>query len=361
MSLPTASPGVSLPEPRTLQDLAAQHGGRVDSGAAELVITRIASMDAAHVGDLAPLLASRFLSAARASEAALLVDASLAPRVAQGRRWVHEAAAFTLAQLLEALAPVPPAHRSPEAHIDPLAEVDPTANVAPGAVILAGAVVGPHARIEPNAVIYGGAVVGARVIIGAGAVIGRPGFGWAPNGAASAGALAPNISASAGALAAAGSAGAPRAARVVRVPQLGGVRIEDDAEIGPLATVDAGTLAPTVIGRGAKLDAHVHVAHNVVVGAHTLVAAQAGFAGSVRVGAGSLVGGQAGVADHVTIGQGARLAAKAGVIGDVPPGGVVAGYPAVDKGRWLRAMARILGSPNDRAGSKPAQTQRPKR
>jgi UDP-3-O-[3-hydroxymyristoyl] glucosamine N-acyltransferase len=74
-----------------------------------------------------------------------------------------------------------------------------------------------------------------------------------------------------------------------------------------------------------------------------LVAAQAGFAGSARIGDGVRVGGQAGVADHVRIGAGARLSGKAGVIGDVPAGAIVAGFPAVPRWRWLRAMATLLG------------------
>jgi UDP-3-O-[3-hydroxymyristoyl] glucosamine N-acyltransferase len=152
------------------------------------------------------------------------------------------------------------------------------------------------------------------VIIGAGAVIGRPGFGW--------------------------SFDASGTAR--RVPQLGGVVIEDDAEVGPLSTIDAGTLGPTVIARGAKLDAQVHVGHNARIGAGSMIAAQAGFAGSSTVGRGVLVGGQAGVGDHVTVGDGARLAGKAGVIGDVAPGIEVAGYPAVPRADWLRATALAL-------------------
>lgn len=78
------------------------------------------------------------------------------------------------------------------------------------------------------------------------------------------------------------------------------------------------------------------------IGAGSIVAAQAGFAGSARIGRGVLVGGQAGVADHAEIGDGARLAGGAGVIGNVPPGVVVAGYPAVEHSRWLRSVAKAL-------------------
>jgi UDP-3-O-[3-hydroxymyristoyl] glucosamine N-acyltransferase len=131
------------------------------------------------------------------------------------------------------------------------------------------------------------------------------------------------------------------------VPQLAGVVIDDDVSIGPLCTIDAGTLRPTRIRRGVKLDAHVHVGHNADIGEGTIVAAQCGFAGSVRIGRGVLVGGQAGVADHVTVGDGARIAAKSGVIGNVPAGITVAGYPAVRRVRWLRALARLYGRHGD--------------
>jgi UDP-3-O-[3-hydroxymyristoyl] glucosamine N-acyltransferase len=175
------------------------------------------------------------------------------------------------------------------------------------------AVMGEACSIAPSAVLGPRVVLGARVVIGAGAVVGHPGFGWAF-----------------------GADGAVRP-----VPQLGGVVIEDDVVIGPLSTVDAGTLGPTRVRRGAKLDAHVHVGHNTEIGEGTIVAAQCGFAGSVKIGRGVLVGGQAGIADHVVVGDGARIAAKSGVIGDVPAGLTVAGYPAMPRMRWLRSLARL--------------------
>jgi UDP-3-O-[3-hydroxymyristoyl] glucosamine N-acyltransferase len=178
------------------------------------------------------------------------------------------------------------------------------------------AVVGPNCDIAATAFLGPRVEIGARVRIGPGAVIGYPGFGWAS-----------------------GPSGSVRA-----LPQLAGVVIEDDVSIGPLCTIDAGTLVPTRVGRDAKLDAHVHVGHNVDIGAGTIIAAQCGFAGSVTIGEGVLIGGQVGVADHVTVGAGARIAAKSGVISDVPAGATVAGYPAVPRGRWLRALAKLYRS-----------------
>jgi UDP-3-O-[3-hydroxymyristoyl] glucosamine N-acyltransferase len=247
---------------------------------------RMVPVAEAGAGDLAPLLAARFArSAHQAAErgAVLLVDASLASALARPA-WVHDNATWALAGLLmEAdVADVP-------------------------------AVVGPGCSIAPTAVLGPRVVLGARVTVGPGAVIGHPGFGWAF-----------------------GEGGAVRA-----VPQLGGVIVEDDVSIGPLCTVDAGTLAPTRLRAGAKLDAHVHVGHNGDVGAGSIIAAQCGFAGSVTLGRGVLVGGQVGIADHVTVGDGARIAGGSGVIGDVPAGTVVAGYPAVPRGRWLRALAKL--------------------
>ncbi len=277
----------------TLEVLAQRHGGRIVAGGGEAP-QAILPLDRARSGDIAPFLSSRFLPACREAAqrgATILVDATLA-RVAPEARgvWVHPYANWAMAELL-ATAIVPPT--------PPL--------------------VGPGSSIAPTAILGPRVVLGARVSVGPGTVIGYAGFGWAV-----------------------GSRGAVRP-----VPQLGGVVIEDDCSIGPLCTIDAGTLSPTRLARGVKLDAHVHVAHNVEIGEGTIVAAQCGFAGSVRIGAGVLVGGQAGVADHVVIGDRARIAAKSGVIGDVPARSVVAGYPAMPRLRWLRALARLYAGTKD--------------
>jgi UDP-3-O-[3-hydroxymyristoyl] glucosamine N-acyltransferase len=309
---------IALPCAIAVDQLARELGGELDPALRGAIIERVAMPAAAsRATDLIALTASRWLEAARSSPGICLCSPELAERLPEGRRFRHAQPLWVLARVLERVTAARPSarpKRSEAAHIEPGAELAPDVVLGPGAVVLSGAKVGAGSVIEPNAVIYGGASLGERVSVGAGAVIGRAGFGFTP-----------------------GPEGTMQ-----RIPQLGGVVIEDDVEIGALCTIDAGTLGPTVLRRGCKLDAHVHVGHNVEIGRGTLVAAQAGFAGSSVIGPEVLVGGQAGVTDHAEVGRGARIAAKSGVIGDIPPGAVVAGFPAVPRMRWLRAMAATL-------------------
>jgi UDP-3-O-[3-hydroxymyristoyl] glucosamine N-acyltransferase len=309
--------GIRLDGPRRIADLAFEFGGTLDAGVEDASVSRIVSPERAEYDDDLVVVTSA-LGAARAlsGPGVVLCQTNVAGRVATGRRWVHAHSMWVVSRLLEPLVEREAPHGVDRtAWVHPAAFVDGTAVIRPGAVVLAGARIGPMTVIGEGAVVYRRAYLGARVSVGPLAVVGRPGFGWAQ-----------------------GPSGAQ-----VRVPQLGGVIVEDDVEIGPLCTVDAGTLSPTVLRRGVRLDAHVHVAHNVEIGEGAFVAAQAGFAGSVRIGPGALVGGQAGITDHAEIGAGARIAAKSGVIGDVAAGAVVAGYPAIPRGRWLRIWARLLG------------------
>ena len=200
------------------------------------------------------------------------------------------------------------------------ARIGERARVGAGAIVHDGVSIGDHAAVGAGCVLGTNSVVrercslGERVILHPGAVIGSDGFGFAR-----------------------------RDGRFIKVRHVGTVVVEDDVEIGANATVDRGTLGVTRIRRGVKLDNLVHVAHNVDIGEHSAMAAQAGVSGSTVIGQRVLMGGQVGIVDHLRIGDDAILIAQAGVIGDVAPGTMVSGYPARPHREVLKAAAGMRG------------------
>jgi len=109
--------------------------------------------------------------------------------------------------------------------------------------------------------------------------------------------------------------------------------------------VDRGALGSTVVGRGAKVDNLVQIAHNVQVGPLSILVAQVGISGSSKLGAGVIAAGQVGIVGHVTIGDGAKLLAQCGIMSDVEPGAVLLGSPAMPKGEALRVEATMRKLP----------------
>jgi UDP-3-O-[3-hydroxymyristoyl] glucosamine N-acyltransferase len=133
-----------------------------------------------------------------------------------------------------------------------------------------------------------------------------------------------------------------------RIHSLGGVEIGDDVEVGAGSAIDYGTVRATRVGDGTKVDNLVHIAHNCVIGRHTLLCAQVGIAGSATIGDYCVLGGQVGVADNVAVGERVIAGGGSKILSNVPAGRVVQGYPAVrmethvEGYKALRRLPRIL-------------------
>ncbi len=199
----------------------------------------------------------------------------------------------------------PTAQIGARAAIGPFCTVDQGARIEDDVVLISHVYVGPRSVVKKGTVLYPSVVlredvsVGERCIIHAGTVIGADGYGfYYANG------------------------------KHNKIPQVGTVVIEDDVEIGANSAIDRATTGKTIIKRGTKLDNLVHIAHNVEVGPHALLAAQVGVAGSTTIGAGVVFGGQVGVADHVHVGDGVQVGAQSGIKNDVEPNVVLFGSPA---------------------------------
>lgn len=201
-------------------------------------------------------------------------------------------------------------------HIGPLAVVESGASIGAGTVLEARAYVGRNASVGADCRLGVGTTVGDycqlgnRVRLQPGAVIGSDGFGYET------------------------VAGAH-----IKVPQVGYVMLEDDVEIGANSTVDRARFSVTRVGRGTKVDNLVQIAHNVVIGSHCIIVAQAGIAGSSTLEDYVVLGGQAAVSGHLRIGKGVRVGGQSAIIADVEPGAVLLDSPAIPFGKAMRIIA----------------------
>jgi UDP-3-O-[3-hydroxymyristoyl] glucosamine N-acyltransferase len=319
---------------KTLAELAEYVGGRV-IGDGGVVLSRVAPLDQAGPSDISFLTHPRYrpyLSQCRAG--AVIVAAGVAGDVGVKLNFLECADPYVaLATILQLFSPserfVP--------GVSPRASIDDTATVAADATVCANVHVGPRARVgsgsvlypgvylgmdaeigadcvlHPNVVVRSGCRLGDRVILHAGVVIGSDGFGYAGSGAGR-----------------------------LKIPQVGIVVVEDDVEIGANTTVDRATLGQTVIGRGVKIDNLVQIAHNVVIGEHSVIAAQAGIAGSSKLGKNVTLAGQVGVVNHIQIGDGAIIGPQSGVGQSVEAGAVLSsGLTAAPHPVWLKVMVLL--------------------
>ncbi|HWR59105.1 MAG TPA: UDP-3-O-(3-hydroxymyristoyl)glucosamine N-acyltransferase [Thermodesulfovibrionales bacterium] len=199
--------------------------------------------------------------------------------------------------------------------IYPLAYVSDGAKIGAGTVIYPGvfvgcdSVIGSRCIIYPNVTVREKVRIGDGVIIHSGSVIGSDGFGYVFE-----------------------------EGRHYKIPQVGGVIIGDDVEIGANVAIDRATTGNTLIGKGVKIDNLAQIAHNVTIGDNAVIISQVGIAGSSRIGAFVMLGGQVGVADHTEIEDGCMIAAKSGVMGRLSKG-VYGGCPAIPHRDWLKSSA----------------------
>jgi len=317
----------------TLAELAEQAGGTVQ-GDSQRRITGIASLERAESGDITFFSNSRHhrqLAATRAA-AVILREGDRAACPVDAVVVADPYLAYARVAALFAPQPSAPPGIHPGAVVAEGARIDPSASVGPltvigsGAVLEAGVVVGSGCVIEEgvhlgagsrlvaNVTLYSGTRLGRRCLVHGGAVIGSDGFGFAPD---------------------------PQGVWV-KIPQIGGVRIGDDVEVGANTSIDRGALEDTVIDCGVKLDNQIQVAHNVHIGAHTAVAGCVGIAGSSRIGAHCAIGGGAGILGHLEITDGVTITAMSLVTKSIrQPGVYSSGTPLEPNDRWHKNFARF--------------------
>src|SRR5213594_2706490 len=322
----------------TLQQLATTSGGEL-VGDPSLQIMGAASLGDATPGEISFFANRKYVALLRETRAsAVFVPADFAEAITPAQIRVanptkaFEQVVFKFAP--KAIAFTPGIH--PTAVVDPSAQIGKCVSIQPHAVIESGArigddtiigagsyighetVIGPGCLIYPRVTIRERSRIGSRVIIHSGAVIGADGFGFE---------FVEN--------------------RHKKIPQFGIVQIDDDVEIGANTTVDRARFGRTWIKEGVKIDNLVQIAHNVVIGKNSVVAAQTGISGSTRVGEHVQMGGQVGIVGHVEIADGSRIAAQSGVSKSIP-GGTWFGYPAMPMPEarrqiaWVRRLGKLL-------------------
>ncbi|MDP2839147.1 MAG: UDP-3-O-(3-hydroxymyristoyl)glucosamine N-acyltransferase [Syntrophales bacterium] len=322
---------------KTLSEIASFLDGSV-SGDGGVVIEQIQGIDEAGPGDLTFVANPKYRKRMETTNASAIL---VAPGTAcAGKTLLTVADPYAaLGRLLDLYYP----EEEETAGIHKNAGIDERADVSPEAVVYPGVHICRGARVEKKAVLYPGVFIGRdasvgeasilypgvtvyrrcrigrRVVLHAGVVIGSDGFGFALPGQENR-----------------------------KIPQVGHVQIDDDVEIGANTTIDRGTLGRTWIQRGVKIDNLVQIAHNVVIGAYSVIVAQVGISGSTQLGKGVVIGGQAGIVGHIRIGDHVVAAARAGIHKDVPPGQIVGGTPHMPHREWLKMAACLPKLPEMR-------------
>ncbi|WP_372796412.1 UDP-3-O-(3-hydroxymyristoyl)glucosamine N-acyltransferase [Pontiella sp.] len=316
-----------------LSEIAERIGATVE-GSGELEIISVAGLQEASSGDLSFLANPKYAAQVASTRAsAVIVPADWdRPATCTLLRVKNSDQAFAeVAELFYEPVPAPAAGIHPTAVVAESATLGDGVSIGAHCVIEEGVVIGEQTVIQANCVIGYKSVIGSgclfyplvslrefttvgnRVIIHNGTVVGSDGFGYAVQ-----------------------EDGSRK-----KIPQIGKVVIEDDVEIGANVTIDRARFGKTRIGKGTKIDNLVQIAHNVVIGEHSVMCGQAGISGSSTIGSRVILAGQAGLAGHLSVGDGAIVGAQAGVMRDVPAKDFVIGSPAMNH---LQAKKVIAGT-----------------
>jgi UDP-3-O-[3-hydroxymyristoyl] glucosamine N-acyltransferase len=330
----------------TLEELTGRFGGVVVGDPAQRVGS-LAPLDQAGEQQLAFLANPKYLAQVETTRAgAVLISPDDLEKLAsrEGRNFIvtpnpYAYFARVAQAFIDLAAPKVPPGVHPRASVDPTAKVAASAVIGPNVTVEAGAAIGENVRLDanvfvgrgtqigagshlyPGVCVYHGCRIGERAIVHAGAVIGSDGFGFAPDFQGD---------------------GDARTGSWVKIPQVGGVTIGDDVEIGANTTIDRGAMADTVIETCVKIDNLVQIGHNCRIGAYTVIAGCAGIAGSTTIGKHCMIGGAVGIAGHVTLADYVIVTAKSGVSKSLTKAGIyTSAFPAVDHGDWNKSAALL--------------------
>lgn len=185
--------------------------------------------------------------------------------------------------------------------------------IYPNVSIGDGVQIGDNVTLYSGVRIYNDCVLGNDIIVHSNAVIGSDGFGFAPN----------------------------ESGTFDKIPQLGNVVVKDNVEIGAACTIDRATIGSTVIEEGVKLDNQIQIAHNVEIGAHSVIASQTGVAGSTKIGHHAMIGGQVGIVGHIKLGNYVKIQAQSGIARNLKDKDVVQGSPAFAYGDWNKSYVHF--------------------
>ncbi|RKX44994.1 MAG: UDP-3-O-(3-hydroxymyristoyl)glucosamine N-acyltransferase [Verrucomicrobia bacterium] len=317
-----------------LSEIVEQLGGSLE-GDGDLEITAVAGLGEGSEGDISFLSNPKYAAQVASTKASAVIVPNDWDRPAKCALVRVENSDQVFAQAAELFYEAPP---RPVAGVHPSAVVAESVQLGEGVSIGAnctveeGVVIGANTVVSPNCYIGYKTLIGAdcflyslvstrefteigsRVIIHNGTVVGSDGFGYAVLDDGSR----------------------------TKIPQIGKVVIEDDVEIGANVAIDRARFGKTKIGKGTKIDNLVQIAHNVVIGEHSVLCGQAGISGSTTIGSRVIMAGQSGLAGHLHVGDGAIIGAQAGVMKDVPAKEFVIGSPAMPHLQFKKVVANTI-------------------